>query len=174
MHGRGQLPSMFSSAEELVAHQPLLPRHQSAVSYLVLLCDDQEFQHQSQATSYSHTYGRGTSAKQAPKTRPTGSSQPSRLPKAGHQARVPAGITCGKGMTEGALRPFSQNSGSRPCAFFSLLADGCRFRALSPPPPPPRTGGPRASPGSCASARHGGAARRRDVARGHRALLAAF
>lgn len=133
LHERGQVPSMFSLAAKLVAHQPLLPRHQAAIGYLVLLCNGQEFQHQSQATSYSHTYGKDTSAKQAPKTWPTGTSQPSRLPKAGHQACVPTGITCGKGMTKGALQPFSQSSGSHPRAFFSLLVDGCRFRAFPSP-----------------------------------------
>lgn len=124
---------MFSSVAKLVAHQPLLPCHQSAIGYLVLLCSDQEFQHQSQATSCSHANGKCPSAKQAPKTWPTGTSQPSRLPKAGHRARVPTGITCGKGMTKGALQPFSQSSGSHPRAFFSLLVDGCRFRAFPSP-----------------------------------------
>lgn len=55
-----------SSAMKLVAYQPLLSCHQSAMSYLVLMCSDQKFQHQSQATSYSHTCAKGTPAKQAP------------------------------------------------------------------------------------------------------------
>lgn len=133
LHGKGQLPSMFSSAAKLVAHQPFLPCHQSAISYLVFLCNDQEFQHQSQATSYSHTYDKGTSANQAPKMWPTGYLAAKPLAQGWASSRVPSGITCGKRMTKGALQPFSQHSESHPCAFFSLLPDRCPcFPLLEP------------------------------------------
>lgn len=91
------------------------------------------------------------------------------LAQSRHQAHVPTGITCGKGMTKGALQPFSQSLGSHPCAFFSLLVDGCRFRAF-----PSLNQWAGCQPWSCASAQPCEAARHGNGARGHRALLAAF
>lgn len=91
------------------------------------------------------------------------------LAQSRQQARVPTGITCGKGMTKGALQPFSQSLGSHPCAFFSLLVDGCCFRAF-----PSLNQWAGCQPWSCASTQPCEAARHGDGARGHRALLAAF
>lgn len=91
------------------------------------------------------------------------------LAQSRHEAHVPTGITCGKGMTKGALQPFSQSLGSHPCAFFSLLVDGCRFRAF-----PSLNQWAGCQRWSCASAQPCEAARHGDGARGHRALLAAF